>query len=153
MPTTRRSFKVAAPGSSIHPIGEHCEMPKPRELVATLLGVRVARALYGSWRRLSTKERELLGPLADDVRERALDLRGATDPESAGRELQRANEKLADAMVESAEANPDVSEAEVVRLRDDLTRELERLVKADISASRGPAGRTPSGDASPVPRR
>ena len=128
-------------------------MPKPRELVTTILGVRVARALYGSWRRLSTKERERLGPLADDVRERALDLRGATDPEIAGRELQQANEKLADAMVESAEANPDVSEAEVLRLRNDLTRELERLVEADISASRGPGARTTADGASPAPRR
>ncbi len=145
-------------------------MPKPRDLVTTILGVRVARALYGSWRRLSTKERERLGPLADDVRERALDLRGATDPETAGRELRQANEKLADAMVESAEANPEVSEAEVLRLRDDLTRELERLVEADISvgaqperrsgehravalsASRGPGARTTADGAPPAPR-
>lgn len=123
-------------------------MSKPRELVATLLGVRVARTLYGRWRRLSAKERDLLGPLADDVRERALDLRGTTDPVAAGLELTQANEKLADALVESAEANPDVSESEVVRLREDLSRELERLVTADIKVSRGPADRAP-----PAPRR
>ena len=128
-------------------------MSKPRELVATLLGVRVARALHGYWRRLSAAERDQLSPLADDVRERALDLRGTADPQTAGRELLEANEKLADAMVESAEANPDVSEAEVLRLRDDLTRELERLVEADISVSRGPGARTTADGASPAPRR
>lgn len=128
-------------------------MSKPRDLVATLLGVRVARTLYGRWRRLSAKERDRLRPLADDVRERALDLRGTTDPAAAGRELQDANEKLADAMVQSAEANPDVSETEVLRLREDLTRELERMVEADIEASRGPAARPAAGDASSAPRR
>jgi len=127
-------------------------MPTPRELVATLLGVRVARTLYGRWRRLSAKERDRLGPLADDVRERALDLRGTTDPQTAGRELQEANQKLADAMVESAEANPDVSEAEVLRLREDLTQELERLVEADIAVSRGPTARASAREASTGPR-
>ena len=128
-------------------------MSKPLELVAALLGVRVARALHGRWRRLSAKERERLRPLAHDVRERALDLRGVADPQSAGRELRDANEKLADAMVESAEANPDVSEAEVLRLREDLTRELERLVEGDIAAARGPGGRTGAGRAPARPRQ
>ena len=127
-------------------------MPTPRELVATLLGVRVARTLYGRWRRLSAKERDRLGPLADEVRERALDLRGTTDPQAAGRELQEANQKLADAMVESAEANPEVSEAEVLRLREDLTQELERLVGADIAVSRGPTARASAREASARPR-
>ncbi len=113
-------------------------MPNPRELVATLLGVRVARALHGRWQRLSTQERDRLSPLAEDVRERALDLRGAADPRSAGRGLQRANEKLADAMVDSAQADPDVAESEVIRLREELSRELERMVTAEIGASRNP---------------
>ncbi len=128
-------------------------MSNPRELVAALLDVRVARSLHGRWRRLSAKERGRLGPLAHDVRERALDLRGAADPQTAGRELQEANEKLADAMVESAEADPDASESEVRRLREDLSSELERMVKADIAASTGPVGRAPAGRTSPAPRR
>ncbi len=128
-------------------------MSKPRELVVALLGVRVARALHGRWRRLSAKERERLGPLAHDVRERALDLRGAADPQTAGRELQEANEKLADAMVESAEADPDASEAEVLRLRQDLSSELERMVKADIAASTGPGDRASAGRTPPAPHR
>jgi len=118
-------------------------MPKPRKLVATFLGVRVARALHGRWRQLSVKDRDRLGALADDVRERALDLRGATDLRAAGRGLQEANEKLADALVESAEANPEVSGAEVLRLREDLSRELERMMEADIAASHGLADRAP----------
>ncbi len=116
-------------------------MPEPRKLVATLLGVRVARALHGRWRQLSIKDRDRLGALADDVRERALELRGATDLQAAGRGLQEANEKLADALVESAEANPEVSRTEVLRLREDLSRELERMLQVDIAASRGPAER------------
>jgi hypothetical protein len=126
-------------------------MSKPRDLLATLLGVRVARALHGRWRRLSATERDHLSPLADDVRERALDLRGTGDPETAARELAQANEKLADALVESAEANPEVTHAEVLHLREDLTRELERLVEGDIAASQlgppadpAPAGQVPS---------
>ena len=125
----------------------------PRELVATLLGVRVARTLHGRWRRLSEQERDRLGPLADDVRERALDIRGTLDTQTAGRELRDANEKLADAMVESAEANPEVSQAEVLRLREDLTRELDRLVEAEISASRAAPAPAPAGGPSPSPRR
>jgi hypothetical protein len=107
---------------------------------SSLLGVRVARALYGRWRRMSGPEREPLSPLAEDVRERALDLRGASDPESAGRELEQAEERLAAAMVESAESDPEVSEAEVSRLRDDLALELVRLAIAEIRVSRGGVG-------------
>lgn len=71
------------------------------------------------------------------MRERALDLRGSADPEVAGRELQQASEQLADAMVESAESDPEVSTADVDRLREDLSRELDRIASADIAASRG----------------
>jgi hypothetical protein len=39
-------------------------------------------------------------------------------------------------MVESAEADPDVDEIEVRRLREDLRRELERISTAEISAHR-----------------
>ena len=128
-------------------------MPSPREIVSTLLGVRVARGLHGRWRRLSAVERERLEPLAEDVRERALDLRGEADPETAGRELRDANVKLADAMVESAQADPEVSESEVVRLREDLSRELERLAGGDIKASRGPGAPEPVDGTSAEQRR
>jgi len=110
---------------------------------SALLGVRVARALYGRWRRMGIAERESLGPLAQDVKERALDLRGAPDRQAAGRDLERAEERLAAAMVESAESDPDVSETEVGRLREDLARELDRLASAEIRASRGAVRETP----------
>ena len=117
-----------------------------------MLGVRVARALHGCWWRMSTAERERLGPLAEDVRERALSLRGVDDQETAGRELREANAKLADALVESAAADPEVSEPEVLRLREDLSRELERLAGADIAAARGPGSAAPGNRASSGPR-
>ncbi|MGI8944819.1 MAG: hypothetical protein ACR2GL_01085 [Thermoleophilaceae bacterium] len=112
---------------------------------SALLGVHVARALHGRWLRMSATEREQLEPLATDVKERALDLRGAGDPEAAGRDLAQAEERLAAAMVESAESDPDISEIEVGRLRDDLARELDRLAGAEIRASRGVIGKTAGG--------
>lgn len=102
-----------------------------------LLGVRVARTLYGRWRRMSATARAQLEPLAEDVKERALNLRGASDRDAAGRELEQAGERLAAAMVESAESDPDISEIEVSRLRNDLAMELDRLASAEIRASRG----------------
>jgi len=106
-----------------------------------LLGVSVARAIYGAWCRMSHASREPLGPLAQDVKERALDLRGASDRDAAGRDLEEAGARLAAAMVESAESDPDVSEGEVRRLRGDLARELDRLAGAEIRASRGALGK------------
>lgn len=122
---------------------------------ASTLAVRVARAIHGRWWRLSAAERKRLEPLADDVRERALDLRGAADPHAASRGLRAANEKLADAMVECAEDDPGVDELEVRRLRDELSRELDRLACAAVEAERGPTGveqsqRAPSGSADRV---
>jgi hypothetical protein len=38
--------------------------------------------------------------------------------------------------VESAEGDPELEEGEVVRLREDLARELARLADGDIKASR-----------------
>ena len=105
---------------------------------ATLvLGVHVARSLYGRWRRMSAAARQRLEPLAQDVKDRALDLRGLVDQAEAERGLREANERLVDAMVETAAADPEVSEIEVRELRSDLARELERLASAEIRASRG----------------
>ena len=113
-------------------------MPEARKLVGdtVVLGVHVARSLYGRWRRMSGVARQALEPLAEDVKERALELRGVVDPDVAERELREAGERLVDAMVETAAADPDVSEGEVRELRDDLARELERLATADIHVSR-----------------
>ena len=104
---------------------------------ATALGVRLARVLHARWRLLSPDDRKRLAPLAENAREQALDLRGAADPEAAGRHLRAANETLAAALVESAESDPELDEVEVGRLRDDLQRELARLAKGEVRASRG----------------
>jgi hypothetical protein len=116
---------------------------------ATTLGVQVARSVYGRWRRMPAARRTRLEGLAANVKRQALDLRGEPDPHAAGRELRQANERLADAMVKSAAADPDVTDVEVRDLRAELARELERLADADISASRGVgnlAGELPSAD-------
>jgi hypothetical protein len=100
------------------------------------LGVRVARSLYGRWRVLPEAERRRIEPLAEDLKRRALDVRGAPDRERAGEDLRAASETFAAALVESAEADPEMDAAEVRELREELRRELERLAGADIKASR-----------------
>jgi hypothetical protein len=112
----------------------------PRKLVGeaatALLGIRLARSLYGRWRSMRESERERLAEIAERVKETALDLRGSGDPDQAERDLHQANEQFAAAMVESAEADPEVDEIEVRRLREDLRRELDRIATADIQAQR-----------------
>jgi hypothetical protein len=100
------------------------------------LGVRVARSLYGRWRVLPDEDRRRIEGLAEDLKQRALDLRGASDAERAHEDLRAANETLAAALVETAAANPEMGEDEVLELREDLKRELERLAGADIKALR-----------------
>ena len=114
-------------------------MAEARKLVggSVVLGVHLARSLYGRWRRMSGAARQALEPLAEDVKERALEVRGIVDSREAERGLREANERLADAMVEMAAVDPDVTELEVRELRDDLARALERLASADVQASRG----------------
>ena len=116
-------------------------MPRvsPRRLLGNALmsGVDVARALHGRWRGLGAADRARLEPLATDVKERALDVRGESDPAIAHQELNDASERLATAMVDAAEADPEVSDIEVRELRSELQRELERLADGDIKASRG----------------
>jgi hypothetical protein len=108
------------------------------------LGVRVARSLHGRWRVLPPIDRERIAAFAHDAKEKALDLRGADDPVSAEADLRAATESLAAALVETAEADPQVGEEDVEELREDLRRELARLAGADIKASRsGPARARP----------
>ena len=101
------------------------------------LGVKVARSLYGRWRTLGPADRERLAPLAEEAKERAMEARGAADARRAERELAAANENLAAGIVESAETDPELSEIEVRRLRDDLRRELDRLASGEVRVSRG----------------
>jgi hypothetical protein len=100
--------------------------------------IRFARSLYARWRLLPRADRERIAPLAEDAKEKALSLRGAADRSQAEADLRGASETLAAALVETAEADPEVDEEEVRQLRDDLRLELERLATAEIKASRGP---------------
>jgi hypothetical protein len=116
-------------------------MPSAKLLIggtaaAAALGVRVARSLYGRWRVLPEADRLRIEPLAEDLKRRALDVRGAPDRERAGKDLRAANETFAAALVEAAEADPEIGADEVRELREELRRELERLAGADIKASR-----------------
>ena len=126
-------------------------MPSPKLVLggagAAALGVRLARTLHGRWRSLPSADRERIAPLAERARASALDLRGsgAAEREAAERDLQTANEHLAAALIESAEVDPEIDDADVCELREDLRRELARLASADIKASRGTARTTEPG--------
>jgi hypothetical protein len=100
------------------------------------IGVRVARSLYGRWRLLPAADRERIAAFAEDAKEKALSVRGASDPTQAQAELRDASETLAAALVETAESDPEIDTDEVAELREELRRELERLATADIEASR-----------------
>jgi hypothetical protein len=100
------------------------------------IGVRVARSLYGRWRLLPAADRERIAAFAEDAKEKALSVRGASDPTQAQAELRDASETLAAALVETAESDPEIDTDEVAELREELRRELERLATADIKASR-----------------
>jgi hypothetical protein len=113
---------------------------------AAALTVRVTRSLYARWHALPERQRTKLEPVAERAKQSALDLRGAADRGRAGVEARAAGESLAAALVESAAADPELDEAEVTRLREDLARELARLADADIKASRSaPEPGTPRG--------
>jgi hypothetical protein len=100
------------------------------------IGVRVARSLYSRWRMLPPAERERIASFAEDAKEKALSVRGANDPTQAQADLRAASETLAAALVETAEADPEIAPDDVHELREELRRELERLATADIKASR-----------------
>ena len=100
------------------------------------LGIRVARTLYGRWRVLPEADRLRIESLAEDLKRQALELRGAPDRDSAERDLRTASETFAAALVETAEADPEIGADEVRELRDDLRRELERLASAEVKALR-----------------
>jgi hypothetical protein len=114
------------------------EMSSKTARVLVARAIRVARGLYSRWRVLPEADRARIAPLAEIAKDKALSLRGAADRQRAEAELRGASETLAAALVESAEADPEVDAEEVRQLRDDLRRELDRLASADIKASRIP---------------
>ena len=83
----------------------------------TAVAVRIARVLYRRWEALSPEERKPLESLADNVKDRALAVRGEVDDGAAERELERASTELAEAL----------GADEVAELREQLRRELERV--------------------------
>jgi hypothetical protein len=103
---------------------------------ASAIGVRVARSLYGRWRLLPQADRERIAAFAEDTKEKALSLRGASDRPRAEADLRASSETLAAALVETAESDPQLAADHVQELRDELRRELARLATADIKASR-----------------
>lgn len=116
-------------------------MPPSRKLIvgsagAAALGVRVARSLHSRWRALPKRQRAQLAPLAEAAKEQAMEARGAPDYAQAAASLRAANESLAAGLVQTAEADPAISAADVAELRGDLRRELERLADADVKAVR-----------------
>jgi hypothetical protein len=115
-------------------------MPSPKVLIggaaATALGIRVARSLYGRWRILPAADRQRIESLAEDLKAKALELRGSGDRARADEDLRAASETFAAALVETAQADPEIGADEVRELREELRRELERLSTADVKASR-----------------
>ena len=103
----------------------------------------MARTLYSRWRLLPESDRRRIESLAEDLKAQAFALRGATDLEQAEADLLSANQIVAAALVETAEADPELGAAEVHELREDLRRELERLATADIKAWRSPREAAP----------
>jgi hypothetical protein len=102
----------------------------------TAIGIRVARSLYARWRILPEADRRRIESLAEDLKTQAFALRGEPDRARAEANLFAANETFAAALVETAEADPELGDIEVHELREDLRRELERLASADIKAWR-----------------
>jgi hypothetical protein len=102
---------------------------------ASAIGVRVARSLYGRWRLLPEADRERIAAFAEDTKEKALSLRGSRDRARAEADLRASSETLAAALVETAEADPELAADDVQQLRDELRRELERLSRADRRAA------------------
>jgi hypothetical protein len=102
----------------------------------TAVGIRVARSLYGRWRLLPEADRRRIEPLAEDLKAQAFTARGASDRDRADADLVAANRTFAAALVETAEADPEVDAADVDELREDLRRELARLADGDVKAWR-----------------
>jgi hypothetical protein len=88
--------------------------------------MRLARALYHEWRLLPERERGRLAAYAREVKELALDLRGAADTRVAEVELSMANEALAIMIMDSVERDRDRPEHEVEAVRRYLQAELYR---------------------------
>jgi uncharacterized tellurite resistance protein B-like protein len=88
--------------------------------------LRLARTLYHQWLLLPTAERGRLAPMAREVKELALDLRGQYNLRNAEADLAMANEALGIVLMEAVESDPHRHPAEVEALRRQLQREFNR---------------------------
>ena len=75
--------------------------------------LRLARTLYREWQLLDDPDRARIAPIAREVKDLALELRGRLDRRGAEAELAEANEALAIVLVEAVAGTRD--EAEVRR--------------------------------------
>lgn len=83
--------------------------------------LRLARTLYREWQLLDEPARSRIAPIAREVKDLALELRGRFDRGAAEGELAEANEALAIVIVEAVAGARD--EAEVRRhIQDEFTR-------------------------------
>jgi hypothetical protein len=88
--------------------------------------MRLARTLYHEWRLLPERERARLASLAREVKDLALDVRGASDAPRALSELTLANEAFASSIVQAAERSPELSDEEFESLRNYIRTEQYR---------------------------
>jgi hypothetical protein len=88
--------------------------------------IRLARTLYHEWRLLPERERARLAPLAREVKDLALDVRGAADAPRAAAELTLANEAFASSLIQAAERCPDLSDEDFEALRGYIRAEQYR---------------------------
>jgi hypothetical protein len=88
--------------------------------------IRLARTLYHEWRLLPERERARVAPLAREVKDLALDVRGAADAPRALSELTLANEAFAASIIQAAERSPELSDEDFGSLRGYIRAEQYR---------------------------
>ena len=69
--------------------------------------MKLARTLYREWQMLDEPQRGRTGPIAREVKDLALELRGRFDRGVAEAELAQANEALAIVLIEAVAGEPD----------------------------------------------
>ena len=69
--------------------------------------MKLARTLYREWQLLDEPKRARLAPIAREVKDVALELRGRFDRGAAEAELAQANEALAIVLIEAIAGEPD----------------------------------------------
>jgi len=92
--------------------------------------LRLARTLYREWQLLDEPGRSRIAPIAREVKDLALELRGHFDRRGAEAELAAANEALAIVIVEAATGTPDEAE-----IRRHIQREFTRATLDSAQAA------------------